>query len=104
MAKPKAKPKPKPTPQPKAQPAAKPTPTPTPKAVAVGDWVEVCQVRNGAKEWLPMLVTHVHGDDVIGGVAFSGAPAAIGWGNRGAEPFSHVQKGTENRQWRPKKA
>ena len=72
---------------------------PRAKKVTVGDVVQFVQVRNGELETLPMMVTHVHLDDVISGVAFSGEPGAIGWMGKGAQPFNLVTMGFNNKQW-----
>ena len=72
------------------------------KKVEVGQFVEICQIAHGQKVWLPFMVTHVHEDSMISGVAFSGVPAPVGWGNRGAQPFQGVQQGHDNREWQPR--
>ena len=64
----------------------------TPK---VGQFVEIAQ--HG--QWLPMLVTHVHSDTYISGVAFSGRPKEIGWGKPSGD-FPNVPKGDGHRHWR----
>ena len=46
-----------------------------------GQFVELRGSRStrAGLTWLPMLVTHVHDDDTVSGVAFSGIPNATGW-------------------------
>lgn len=63
--------------------------------LSVGDIVEFKQ----RKESLPMIVTHIHDDDMISGVALSGFPTRIGW-SRGGQEFSNIKKGDDNRNWR----
>ena len=61
----------------------------------VGQWAEICQFGH----WLPFLVTAVHDEDAVSGVAFSGQPAQVGW-RRPSEAFAGVKRGDGNRQWR----
>ena len=72
------------------------------KKVEVGQFVEICQIAHGQKVWLPFMVTHVHDESTVSGVAFTGIPAPVGWGNRGAQPFQGVQHGHDNREWQPR--
>lgn len=68
-----------------------------PAGLRIGSRVEF---RQGS-EWLLMVVTHVHDDDTVSGVAFSGLPARVGW-HRGAMEFANVKRGDQNRNWRPR--
>ena len=70
------------------------------KTPSVGQFVELRQDFAGTDIWIPMLVTDVHDDDVISGVAFTAFPNRLGWGNRGAQPYDFVKKGRKNRNWR----
>ena len=74
-----------------------------PRKMHVGMMLEIAQMgffREPAKVWLPMIVTHLYDGNVVSGVAFSGEPGALGWMNRGAQTFDHVEKGNEGRMWR----
>ena len=74
------------------------------RKASVGQMVEVCHMVNGQEEWLPFMVTNAYEDETtIAGVAFSGRPVAVGWGNRGAQPMDKVEKGDANRHWRFKR-
>ena len=74
-----------------------------PRKMHVGMMLEIAQMaslREPVKVWLPMIVTHLYDGNVVSGVAFSGEPGALGWMNRGAQTFDHVEKGNEGRMWR----
>ena len=73
------------------------------KRPTVGMMVEVSQMANTVPKWLPFVITDVHDDDMVSGVAFSGIPGPLGWNNRGAQPFHGVVKGSDNRMWRFKR-
>ena len=73
------------------------------KAATNGQMVELSQPANGETVWLPFLVTHVHDGEQISGVCFSGMPGALGWMNRAAQAFDHVEKGSGMREWRFKR-
>ena len=73
------------------------------KRPTVGMMVEVSQMANSTMKWLPFMVTDVHEDETVSGVAFSGMPGPLGWNNRGAQPFHGVVKGSDNRMWRFKR-
>lgn len=70
------------------------------KKPAIGQVVEFAQSVNGDRVYFPFIVSHVHDDGTVSGVAFTGMPGAVGWGNRGAQPFDHVSQGKNNREWR----
>lgn len=72
-----------------------------PRTLKVGAMLELSQqTPGGDQQWLPFLVTHVHGDDLLSGVCFTGRPGPIGWNNRAAHAFDNVSKGDMNRTWR----
>ena len=75
--------------------------------VQAGDMAELCQMRSlkrsAEPEWLPFMVTHVHADGVVSGVAFSGEPGAIGW-HRGAMEFTQASRGGGVGCWRERPA
>ena len=73
------------------------------KRPTMGMMVEISQMANSVMKWLPFMVTDVHEDETVSGVAFSGMPGPLGWNNRGAQPFHGVEKGSDNRQWRFKR-
>lgn len=75
-----------------------------PRKMQVGMMVELAQPRLGEKEWLPFMVTQVYEDGLISGVCFSGEPGALGWMNRAAQAFDHVEHGNAMRQYRVKGA
>ena len=69
------------------------------RTLRVGGWLEFAQSMNGNMEWLPFVVTQVHDEGLVSGVAFSGFPHRIGW-NRGAMEYDLVAEGSANRTWR----
>jgi hypothetical protein len=74
-----------------------------PRTMKMGMMLEIAQMasyRYPEKVWLPFLVTHLYDGNVVSGVAFSGEPGALGWMNRGAQTFDHVEKGNATRNWR----
>ena len=71
------------------------------KQVLPGHMVQFRQVFGHRDDVIPFLVTHVHVDGSVSGVAFSGEPGAMGWNNRASQAFPHVMQGRENRQWQP---
>ena len=74
-----------------------------PRKMHVGMMLEIAQMaslREPVKVWLPFIVTHLYDGNVVSGVAFSGEPGALGWMNRGAQTFDHVEKGNAGRMWR----
>ena len=71
------------------------------KKMQSGMMVELSQHRNGSKEWLPFIVTHVYDDGKISGVCLSGEPGALGWGgSRGTYAFDKVEMGNGMREYR----
>ena len=72
------------------------------KKMQVGQMVELAQPRLGEKEWLPFLITQIYDDGRISGVCFSGEPGALGWMNRAAQAFDHVEFGNGMREYRVK--
>ena len=66
----------------------------------VGMMAQFCQAALGERIWLPFMVTHVHSDDMVSGVCFSGEPGPLGWMNRSAQAFDHRNKGSEVGCWR----
>ena len=61
----------------------------------VGGWTRY-QVRNGHR--IPMLVTVVHGPDLIDGVAFSAWPSDVG-NSYGTRSFRGVRRGEGDGEW-----
>ena len=61
---------------------------------------QMASLRQPKQVWLPFLVTHVHDENQVSGVAFSGMPGALGWMNRAAQAFDHVEQGDGIREWR----
>ena len=62
------------------------------KRPTMGMMVEISQMANSCTmKWLPFMVTDVHEDETVSGVALSGMPGPLGWNNRGAQPFHGVE-------------
>ena len=70
------------------------------KKVEIGQTVQLRHTFGGRDERLPFVVTHVYDDDTVSGVAFSGEPGALGWGNRPTQGFPMVKQGDAHREWR----
>ena len=63
------------------------------KRPTMGMMVEISQMANSVMKWLPFMVTDVHEDETVSGVAFSGMPGPLGWNNRGAQPIPRRREG-----------
>ena len=67
-------------------------------AIEEGNWVEVTVVPNRPK--IPMLVTHVHDERTVSGVAFTGERMGLGWRSPCMD-YQRIQRGPLPRQWMP---
>ena len=63
----------------------------------IGDFVYVLEGTD--KHQIPLIVTHMHGNGYISGVAFSGHPDVDGYSNSGTQVMSFIQQGDEWHQW-----